>query len=108
MAGAAERGETRAYYACGAVFALVAEGASRRPFIDFVKRLVDENRADATVSRADWLAALDRVSRDPTLSRDIGVLLDRGTADPGASVASLLRRAGIAYTAGEDGVPRVS
>ena len=108
MAGAAERGENRAYYSCGAVFALVAEGASHRPFIQFVKRLIDENRADAIVNRADWLAALDSVSGDPTLSRDIGVLLDRGTADPKAALASLLRRAGVAFTIDENGVPRVS
>jgi hypothetical protein len=108
VAGAAERSESRAYYACGAVFALVAEGASHRPFIQFVKRLIDENRADAIVNRADWLAALDSVSGDPTLSRDIGVLLDQGSADPKAAIASLLRRAGVAFTLGEDGVPRVT
>jgi hypothetical protein len=107
VAGAAERGETRAYYSCGAVFALVAEGASRQPFIRFVKRLLDENRADATVSRADWLAALDRVSGDPTLSRDIGVLLDHGAADPKPLIASLLTRAGVRFTPGPDGVPRL-
>jgi hypothetical protein len=108
IAGAAERSETRAFYSCGAVFALVAESASHQPFIQFVKRLVDENRADATVNRADWLAALDRVSGDPTLSRDIGVLLDRGATDPKAAIASLFRRAGVAFTLGEDGTPRVS
>lgn len=108
IAGAAERGETRAYYSCGAVFALVAEGASHQPFIRFVRRLLDENRADATVNRADWLAALDRVSGDPGLSRDIAVLLDRGVADPKAAIASLLRRAGVAFTTGADGVPRIS
>ena len=108
IAGAAERGESRAYYSCGAIFALVAEGASHQPLIRFVKRLLDEKRADATVSRADWLAALDRVSGDPTLSRDIGVLLDTGAADPKAAIASLLRRTGIAFNLGEDGVPHVT
>lgn len=108
IAGAAERGESRAYYACGTVFALVAEGASHRPFIQFVKRLIDENRADDTVNRADWLGTLDAISGDPTLSRDIGVLLDRGSADPKAAIASLLRRAGVAFTRGADGIPRVS
>ena len=108
IGGAAERSETRAYYSCGAVFALVAEGASRQPFIQFVKRLIDENRADATVSRADWLGALDRVSNDATLSRDIAVLLDRGAADPKAAIASLLRRAGVAFSLGPDGIPRVT
>lgn len=107
VADAGDRGESRAYYACGAVFALVAEGASHRPFIQFVKRLVDENRADATVTRAEWLAALDAVSDDPTLSRDIGVLLDRGSPDPRATIASLFRRAGIAFALTEDGTPHL-
>jgi hypothetical protein len=108
VAGAGERDESHAYYSCGAVFALIAESASRRPFIQFVKRLVDENRADATVTRAEWLAALDAVSGDPTLSRDIGVLLDSGSPDPRAAIASLFRRAGVAFTMDEAGVPRVT
>jgi hypothetical protein len=108
VAGAGERDESHAYYACGAVFALVAESASHRPFIQFVKRLVDENRADQNVTRTEWLAALDAVSGDPTLSRDIGVLLDQGSSDPKAAIASLLRRAGVAFTTGADGVPRIT
>ncbi|TXC63656.1 M1 family aminopeptidase [Sphingosinicella ginsenosidimutans] len=108
IASAEERNEQRAYYACGAVFALVAEAASRRPFIHFVKTLVDDNRADATVSRADWLSALDRVSNDPTLSRDIAALLDQGSADPKAAIASLFTRAGVSFTLGPDGVPRMT
>jgi hypothetical protein len=108
VAGAGERGEQRTYYACGAVFGLVAEASSHRPFIAFVRGLIDDNRADGTVSRAEWLAALDRVSRDPTLSRDIGIMLDAGAADPRAMIASLFTRAGIAFTLGADGTPRLS
>jgi hypothetical protein len=107
VASALERNEYRAYYACGAVFALVAEAASRRPFVEFVRRLIQANRADRTVSRADWLGALDSVSRDPSLSRDIGVLLDRGAANPGAAIASLFTRAGVRFTPGPNGVPRL-
>jgi hypothetical protein len=107
IASALERNEYRAYYACGAVFALVAEAASRRPFVAFVRRLIQANRADATVTRADWLATLDQVSRDPSLSRDIGRMLDRGAADPGAAIASLFIRAGVRFTRGPNGVPRL-
>ena len=53
---ASERNEQRAYYACGAVFGLVAEAASRRPFGAFVRRLIDANRADGVLTRAEWLA----------------------------------------------------
>jgi hypothetical protein len=48
VASASERNEHRAYYACGALFGLVAEAASHRPFAEFVRRLIAENRADAS------------------------------------------------------------
>ena len=108
VASALERNEYRAYYACGAVFALVAETASRRPFIDFVRRLIQLNRVDRTVTRAEWIALLDQVSRDPSLGRDIGEMLDRGAANPGAAIASLFARAGVRFTPGPNGVPRLS
>jgi hypothetical protein len=108
IARALERNEHRAYYACGAVFALVAEAASHRPFVQFVRTLIDANRGDRTVTRAEWLAQLDRVSRDPSLSRDIGVMLDRGATDPAAWIASLLTRAGVPVTRGPDGRPILS
>ena len=103
VASAETRGEQRAYYACGAVFALVAEASSRRPFTHFVRALLDANRADHVVSRAEWLAALDRVSGNRSLSRDIAVLLDRGSPDPKAAIASLFTRAGVAFTQAPDG-----
>lgn len=107
IASAQERNEQRAYYACGTVFGLVAEAASGRPFIDFVRDLIDANRTDGIVTRAEWLATLDRVSGDRTLSRDIGVLLDRGATDPKAAIASLFTRAGVRFIRGEDGTPRL-
>ena len=107
IATAFEREEFRAYYACGAVFALVAEAASRQPFTRFVRTLVDANRADGVLTRAEWLAELDRVSGDPSLSRDIGRLLDQGADDPKTAIASLFDRAGIPYGRAEDGMPRL-
>jgi hypothetical protein len=104
---ARERNESRAYYACGAVFGLVAESASGKPFFDFAKNLVDSNRADGIVSRREWLSALDAASRKPELSRDIARLLDRGVPDPGSFIAALLRRAGVACTVDASGVPRL-
>src|SRR5438105_6391866 len=82
IARALERNEHRAYYACGAVFALIAETASHRPFTAFVRTLIDENRRDHEVTRTEWLALLTRVSRDPTLARDIARLVDVGAPDP--------------------------
>jgi hypothetical protein len=107
VASAEERGEQRAYYACGVVFGLVAEASSHRPFGAFVRRLVDANRADRVLTRGEWLASLDRVSHDPSLSADIGRLLDEGAADPAALIASLFTRAGIRYARADDGRPRL-
>ena len=101
VASAEDRGEQRAYYACGVVFGLVAEAASRRPFGAFVRRLVDANRADRVLTRGEWLAGLDRVSHDPSLSADIARLLDQGAPDPAALIASLFTRAGMRYALAE-------
>jgi hypothetical protein len=107
IAGAEERGEERAFYACGVVFGLVAEGASHRPFSAFVRRLVDSNRDDRVLTREEWLAALGRVSHDPTLGVDIAHLLDTGDADAAGLIASLFRRAGVAFTRTADGGVRL-
>jgi hypothetical protein len=108
VASAEQRSEHRAYYACGAVFGLVAETASHRPFSDFVRGLIDANRADRVVTRGEWLAALDRATGKPELSAAIARLIDRGAEDPKAAIADLLRRAGVAFTLADDGTPRLT
>jgi hypothetical protein len=107
VASARERGEHRAYYACGAMFGLVAEAGSGRSFYRFVRQLIDANRADGVVSRAEWLAALDTATRRPSLSRDIARLLDRGAADPRDFITDLLVRAGVNLEIDEAGIPRL-
>lgn len=104
---ARNRNETRAYYACGAVFGLIAESASGRSFFSFVKKIIDANRADGIVTRAEWLAALDAASRKPELSRDIARMLDRGVPDPKAFIAALFTRAGVAHSLDAEGMPRL-
>ena len=104
---ARERNESRAYYACGAVFGLIAERASGRSFFVFVKKIIDSNRVDGIVTRGEWLAALNSASRKPDLSRDIARLLDRGVSDPGELIASLFTRAGISHTLDAQGIPRL-
>jgi hypothetical protein len=104
---ARERGEHRAYYACGVVLGLVAEGVTRKPFHAFVRRLVDDHRDAGKVSRAQWLAALGRHTRDRSLERDVVRLLERGAADPARFIASLLERSGVAFELDERGLPRI-
>lgn len=107
-----ERNENRAYYACGAVFGLVAEAAARRvdaghDFFDFVRALIDANRADGVVSKDEWLAHLTTVSRDASLAHDIRTMADKGVADPKATIASLFSRAGVRHTLDAGGRPRL-
>ena len=84
------------------------QSAATDVFTAFVRALLDGSRDDHELTRAEWLAELTRVSRDPGLARDIVRLVDEGAADPKALLASLLTRAGVPFTRGPDGVPRLS
>jgi len=101
VAEAGERGEHRAYYACGAVFAMAAEGAQKRrdggDWFDFLHPVLAANRGDGVLTRAEWLDALTRVSGDPSLAATIERMLDQGAADPGAEIAALFRRTGVPH-----------
>ncbi len=98
---AGSRGEHRAYYACGAVLALVAEHAQARrdggDWFSFLKGLIDANRDDEVLSREDWLGALLAASGDVILLGDAERLLDEGAEDSAALVAGLLQRVGVAH-----------
>ena len=107
VAGAIERGDYRANYACGAVFALVAEKASNGDFFAFTKALIDANRARGEINSAIWLAALDRASGKRALAGAMRELLDKGSADPKAALAGLLKDAGIAFRFDANGVPQL-
>ncbi|WP_374513836.1 hypothetical protein [Brevundimonas sp.] len=99
VATSVDRGEFKAHYACGAVFALVAEAAQARAtggdWFDFLRPLIDDNREDQVLTRDEWLDRLDAVSGDPSLRADMETLLDRGAEDPTAAVSGLLERAGV-------------
>ena len=108
VATAHERGDHDSFYACGAVFALAAERASGGDFYAFVRGLVEANRADRRLTRAEWLGALDQASARPAISAHIAAMLDRGADDPKAALAALLDEAGIAFTLNAEGVPQLS
>lgn len=105
---AAERGEYRAFYACGAVFAMAAEVVQRRAtggdWFDFLRPLIDSSREDGVLTREEWLDALDAVSGDASLRRDMEMLLDVGSPEAAAIVARLFDRSGIAYGMEDGGV----
>ena len=107
VATALERNEPRANYACGAVFALVAEKASGGDFFGFIRRLVDANRADGVLTSDEWLAALTKAAGGPDSARRIRSLAEKGSTDPKADLAALLRASGIAYAMDAKGIPQL-
>lgn len=108
VSAAPDRGEPRTTYACGTVFALVAERASKGDFFAFTRALIDRNRAKREVNSADWLAELDRAGGKPALSGAIRRMLQQGSADPKADIAALLREGGISFTLDAEGTPKLS
>ena len=108
VATAHERNDHDAFYACGAVFALVAEKANGGDFSGFVRRLVASNQADRRLNRAEWLTELARLSGSSESGRQISAMLDQGAKDPSAAIAELLRNAGIAVALDDKGVPQLS
>lgn len=101
VATAGERGENRAYYACGAVWSLAFEGARRTrdggDFFDVIAGFQRDEGHDGVLTREEWLAALTLAARDPSLRLDIERMLDQGVRDPGAVIERLFDRTGVAY-----------
>ena len=107
VASALERNEHRAYYACGAVFALVAEKVNGSNFFSFTRGLIADNQADKSINSADWIAALVRISGEPGLGKAIATLLDQGSPNAADDLAYLLSEARIPFVLNADGVPQL-
>jgi hypothetical protein len=101
VAEAGERGEHRAYYACGAVWSLALEGARRErtggDFFDVIADLQRRNLDDGVLTREEWLQALTREARDPSLRIGIERMLDGGSDNPASEIARLFQRTGVAF-----------
>ena len=101
VATALERDEHRAYYGCGAVFALVAEKDQRGDFFAFTRRTDRCQPADRELNSAEWFAALDRDQRlDRALRPRSGAARKRRAEIRRPRIAALLKGAGIAFTPG--------
>ena len=107
VASAQQRNEHDAYYACGAMFGLIAEGAQRRStggdFFAFVRALIDSNREDRVVTKDEWLAQVTRLAGDPALEQGMRAMIETGVADPSAHLQSLFARAGIGHARDSEG-----
>lgn len=101
VAGAGERGDNRAYYACGAVWSLAMASARQRvdggDFFDMVADFQRENADDGVLTRPEWLAAMTRVAGDPAPAAAIARMLDEGVSDPASVLAEVFDATGVAY-----------
>lgn len=101
VAGAGQRGDHRAYYACGAVLAMAAEAlqykATGGDWFDYLQPLIADNRASGVLHRTAWLTRLSSLSDDTALAKDIDVFLDNGNPDAAGFIASLFDRTGVNY-----------
>ncbi len=104
---AAERGEQRAFYACGAVFGMIAEHYSGGDFYRFVRMLIDAKNQKNMIGQAEWLAVLRKSGAPDGVVGQIAKLLDKGAASPASALDRLLSDAGIDHRVGPDGVPRL-
>ena len=101
VASAGERGDHRAYYACGAVWSLALETARQRvdggDFFDMVADFQRGSVGDGVLSRPEWLAAMTRVAGDPAPAEAIAQMLDDGVADPASVLAGIFAETGVAH-----------
>ena len=85
----------------------MAERANKGDFFGFVRRIVDANRVDRKLTSVEWLAAFERSGGSRAQSAAIRELVDRGSRNPKAVLARLLRDAGIAHRLDANGVPQL-
>ncbi len=104
---AAERGEQRAFYACGAVFGMIAEHYSGGDFYHFVRKLIDARNAKNMIGQAEWLAVLRESGAPDGVVKQIATLIDDGAANPARALDRLLSDAGIVHSVSPDGVPKI-
>ncbi len=112
IARAFERRENRAYYACGAVFGMVAEAIAIRnggDFFTFLNGLIaGEAAGDGNIGSDDWLAHLLATGGDAKLIARIASLLEHGSDAPEAALSALFDAADIAYVPNASGLPVLS
>lgn len=102
IAGAAERHESRAFYACGTTFALAAASTERRKggrdYFDFIRPLMEEHRADRLLGRADWLTYFAALAGPGRAVEVMTAMLDTGVAEPAEAIETIFKQTGVPYT----------
>ncbi|WP_157072374.1 hypothetical protein [Brevundimonas bacteroides] len=100
LAEAGDRGDNRAFYACGAVWALAFEAARRASdggdWFDILRDF-RATQTDGILTRDEWLTAFTQATGDPALRQTIERMLDQGGGDPAADIAAIFQATGVAH-----------
>jgi len=102
IAQAADRHESRAFYACGTVFALAASGVARRhggsTFYDFIKPLLTRHQTDRRLGSTEWLDYFESLNNDKHAGDIIRAMIHRGSSQPQKDVEAILKSGNVPVT----------
>ncbi len=102
IAQAADRHESRAFYACGTVFALAASGVARRHggsnFFDFINPLLTRHQADRRLGGTEWLDYFDGLNDDKHTGDVMRAMIQRGSSQPLKDVETILKSGDVPLT----------
>lgn len=102
IAQAADRHESRAFYACGTVFALAASGVARRHdgsnFFDFINPLLTRHQADRRLGGIEWLDYFDSLNADKQAGDVMRAMIQRGSSQPLKDVETILKSGDVPLT----------
>jgi hypothetical protein len=99
IAQAADRHESRAFYACGTVFALASSGVARRrggsDFFDFIKPLLARHQSDRHLGSAEWLGHFATLAGKPGAANVIRSMIEHGSSQPVKDIETILKSADV-------------
>lgn len=105
---AAGRGDFRVFYACGTIFALVLEHATGRSWPELLADMIADNRETGILTRAEWLSHIDGNPRRDEITGLVSGLLETGSNDSLAAIATLLEAANVPHSRDEAGRIRLA
>lgn len=108
IARAADRHESRAFYACGTVFALAASSVARRrggsDFFDFLKPLLARHQSDRHLGSAEWLGHFGALSGEPGAADVMRSMIERGSSQPAKDIETILKSADVPMNVADNAI----
>ncbi len=108
IARAADRHESRAFYACGTVFALAASSVARRQggndFYDFIRPLLTRHQSDRHLGGNEWLAYFAEASGAPGTADIMRSMIEQGSEQPMKDIMTILNASHVPFRTSQDAI----